>query len=390
MSQEMATFVEAEDLLAFCLEHRTQLSGRDWLASLTLLTTRRRVSTASLQFRLYGEALLESADAPWGSRSIHLLLHRFGVLGYGPAVWRLLPVLQVRISELNPKELTLSAWALGRCFVGDLDSWDVIGDAFRQQAASFSVPDLAMMAWAMAAVERAVPKEVLTLKRLARGLLAEVGESANSSAPKKLGAADRRVRGRDVAMLLRAISRITPSDTSFLGWLALIAAQSLVNRAISFEAQGICTLWAALATMNLPRLHGEVVEALCESSRQLRLDHTFNQDMAAELARALLTLKVHDPRPTHQVIDFVARKGLALRADTLLVLTEFMAIRGGSDLAWKRLGVRAQQRAVDLSLPDLDRLIGAFRRSGQGNRRIYGMFQLFVRIREDNARYGAA
>mmetsp|Transcript_15246 Transcript_15246/g.47946 ORF Transcript_15246/g.47946 Transcript_15246/m.47946 type:complete len:114 (+) Transcript_15246:146-487(+) len=113
--------------------------------------------------------------------------------------------------------------------------------------------------------------------------------------------------------------------------------------------------------------------------------------MAAGLARALLRLGVEDPRPTYQVVDFVARKGLSLRADALLTLAEFFAARGVThEAAWKRLGVRAQQRGVDLRLPDIDRLIAAFRRAGTGNQRVYGMLSLFLRIREDQARYGAA
>jgi len=48
------------------------------------------------------------------------------------------------------------------------------------------------------------------------------------------------------------------------------------------------------------------------------------------------------------------------------------------------------QRGVDLRLADIDRLIAAFRRAGTGNQRIYGMLGLFLRIREDQAKYGAA
>ncbi|CAE8712993.1 unnamed protein product, partial [Polarella glacialis] len=160
--------------------------------------------------------------------------------------------------------------------------------------------------------------------------------------------------------------------------------------AISFAAQGLTSIWGALASLRW-RLEDGALEILCEESRHLRLDHTFNQDMAAELARALLTLKVEDPRPEYQIADFVARRGLSLRADTLLVLTEFFAARNVShDFAWKRLGVRVQQRGVDLKLQDLDRLVAAYRRAGRGNQRIFGMLTLFLRLREDQAKYGAA
>merc|ERR1719316_1422529 len=98
-----------------------------------------------------------------------------------------------------------------------------------------------------------------------------------------------------------------------------------------------------------------------------------------------------DQRPVHQIVDYVARKGLTLRADTLLKLADFFAKRQVTDEnAWKKLGVRAQQRAVDLPLNDIHRLASAFRRVGKLNQRVDGMFQLFIRLREDQAKYGAA
>jgi len=159
---------------------------------------------------------------------------------------------------------------------------------------------------------------------------------------------------------------------------------------MAFAAQGLVTVWSVLASLSW-KLSPDVLETLCEESRNLRLDHTFNQDMAVDLAHSLVKLGVSDPRPEYQVVDYVARRGLSLRADTLLELIQFMASRGVTHpVAWKRIGVRAQQRAVDLSLADIDRLASVFRKSGRGNDRIFGMLQLFMKIREDQSKYGAS
>jgi len=375
LAREMAALQEAGDFLSFCLERADEFTRRDWLASLTLLTMRRRFSTSHPLFQRYSQRVLREAEGKF-EESVHLLLHRYGVLGYAPAVWHLLPTLSARVPLMTPKQLSLSAWALGRTLVNDEEAWASLGEAFRTRAEEFALPDLAMATWALSAVDRVSPPEVVALKQAVR--------------KKLLGQAIDGLSSHDLCMLFKAVARLTPQDRRFLEWLLLLMLEGMATKQIPFAAQGLASIWGTLASLRW-RPDEEAVAALCEESRLLRLDHTFNQDMASELARALLQLGVEDPRPTYQVVDFVARKGLSLRADALLTLAEFFAARDVThDLAWKRLGVRAQQRGVDLRLPEIDRLIAAFRKAGKGNQRIYGMLALFLRIREDQARYGAA
>ncbi|CAE7736435.1 unnamed protein product [Symbiodinium sp. CCMP2592] len=374
LAREMAAYPEAGDFLCFCLERSGDFSKRDWLASLTLLTVRKRFSTSLPQFQEYSQLLVSKADVHFQD-SVHLLLHRYGVLGYAPAVWRLLPLMVARIPLMTPKQLALCAWGLGRTLVHDDQAWTSLGAALRARAQDFLLADLAMYAWGLAAVDRVSPSEVVVLKQSVRNLL--FGQSLPESS-------------HNLCILLKALGKLTPDDRRFLEWLLLLMLEAMEMRSISFAAQGLTSIWAALGMLKW-RPEERMLEVLCEESRRLRLDHTFNQDMAAELAKALLILDVDDARPVYQVADYVARRGLSLRADTLLVLAEFFAARGvNHDLAWKRLGVRAQQRGVDLRLHDIDRLVAAFRRAGRGNQRIYGMLSLFLRLREDQAKYGAA
>ena len=265
--------------------------------------------------------------------------------------------------------------ALRRTLVHDDEAWTALGAVLCDQAQEFALADLAMYTWGLAAVDRISPSEIVVLKQSVRNQL--LGQSLPESS-------------HNLCILLKAVGKLTPDDRRFLEWLLLIMLEAMESRSISFAAQGLTGIWGALGMLKW-RPEDGMLEVLCEESRRLRLDHTFNQDMAAELAKALLVLDVDDARPVYQVADYVARRGLSLRADTLLVLAEFFAARRVThDLAWKRLGVRAQQRGVDLRLHDIDRLVAAFRRAGRGNQRIYGMLSLFLRLREDQAKYGAA
>jgi len=371
----MANLHESKDFLSFCLERADELSRRDWLASLTLLTVRRRFSTSDPMFQLYSQRLLRDADTMF-EESVHLLLHRFGVLLYAPAVWQLLPLVVARLPLMTPKQLSISAWSLGRTLVNGDEVWIALGDAFRRRVPDFQLRDLAMLAWSFAAVDRAMPAEVVALKQAVRKDLLGQGTDGVSS--------------HDLCMLFRSVAKLTPQDRRFLEWLLLLMMEGIATKTMAFTAQGISSIWGTLALQRW-KLSEEVREALCEEVRSLRLDHTFNQDMAVEIAEALVTLEIDDPRPDYQIADFVARKGLSLRADTLLALAEFLCVRGVThEKAWKRIGVRAQQRAVDLQIPDIDRLIAVFKRAGKGNNRVFGMLNLFMLLREDSAKYGAS
>lgn len=375
LAREMATISDAADFLCFCLEREEEFTKRDWVAALTLLTVRKRFSTQLPLFKRFADRLLHHAESKF-EESVHLLVHRFGVISYAPAVWHLLPLISARLPVMQPKQIALCAWSMGRALVNDDDAWTILGGVLRTRAPEFAIPELAMMAWSFAAIDRHAPLEIVAVKDAARRKL--------------MGTSTEDVCSHDLCMLFKAVAKLTPHDRRFLEWLLLLMLEGMARKVTPFTAQSLTSVWSTLGSLKW-QLEAEALEALCEESRLLRLDHTFNQDMAAAVATALLSLEVTDQRPEYPVVDFVARKGLNLRADTLLTLAEFMALRGVShDVAWKRIGVRAQQRGMDLKLPDLDRLVNAFRRAGRMNDRIHGMLLLARRLREDQVMYGAA
>ena len=61
LAREMAALEEASDFLSFCLERADEFTRRDWLASLTLLTMRRRFSTSLPLFQQYSQRLVSEA-----------------------------------------------------------------------------------------------------------------------------------------------------------------------------------------------------------------------------------------------------------------------------------------------------------------------------------------
>eukprot|EP00972_Heterocapsa_arctica_P104875 15455873-Heterocapsa_arctica.AAC.1 len=66
---------------------------------------------------------------------------------------------------MSPKQLAVSAWALGRTTVNDEEAWAAIGAALRERAGEFGLQELAMLAWSLSAIDRVSPPEVVALKQ---------------------------------------------------------------------------------------------------------------------------------------------------------------------------------------------------------------------------------
>ncbi|CAD7946228.1 unnamed protein product [Amoebophrya sp. A120] len=111
-------------VFSYCHAYRTKLQYRDWLAALTLLTTQQHRFDSSWEaFRLFNEHVRNFGVT---NKNLPLILHRYAVLRYTPAVFKLLPRLQGLVLDLPPKQLALAAWSLGRCHVYDERVWDLL------------------------------------------------------------------------------------------------------------------------------------------------------------------------------------------------------------------------------------------------------------------------
>ncbi|KAL8269464.1 hypothetical protein Esti_006614 [Eimeria stiedai] len=161
----LEAFAEAEDFFKACAQSQDRMTRRDWLAALSLVSTRRRLDLRSRAFRAFVAAALQQQpllQAP----QIHLTIHRFAAIGYGPALWQLGLLLQplLQQQQLSSRQLAVSAWGLAKGGVTHPPLWDLIGSESLRLAQSLSVSDLSMVLWAFARIERVKPAELITLK----------------------------------------------------------------------------------------------------------------------------------------------------------------------------------------------------------------------------------
>ncbi|CEL98570.1 unnamed protein product [Vitrella brassicaformis CCMP3155] len=404
MSRQMEDLIEARDFLAFCLENQDSFTRRDWLASLTLLTTRRHLdigphlrspptaasggsaggidrlppqSTCAASFAAYNEAVLKRVSL--FEDSLHLLIHRYGVLSYSPALWRLSGYVESRVAGMAMAKVALTAWGLAKALVSHEDVWRQIGRQVTVRTDELGGIDAAMLAWSFARIERRKPAEILALKTRITALLNN-GSAESSS----------QLTAQDLCMAFRAFASLTPRDTAFLSALLAATRRLADEERVALPSQGLTSLWSALADLGQAGWRDDnAIEWLCEESRRLRLDHTFNQNMVAEIALAVRQLQVRDPRIVYQLVHWVDKKGECLRAEQLLTVVDvFSSMDINHEGAWKRLGTRVQRAAIELDMADIQRILQAFEHVGQLNDRVRGVLSLFISTKGDEMAYG--
>jgi len=186
-------------------------------------------------------------------------------------------------------------------------------------------------------------------------------------------------------MLYRALATINPGATRNLHETLV---KGMEMESLGFRAQEITTLWTTFADMKVKDKHA--IDLLCEETRRLRLDHTFNQHMVVAIGKSITTMKIDDARVIYQLVHWVRENGESMNAQRLLEVCEFLSGANINDeKAWKRLGVRAQKRGIDLSLADARKLRHCFYKVRRSNQRVAGILDLFVNCKEDEAKYGA-
>uniref|UniRef100_A0A0G4HIE9 Uncharacterized protein n=1 Tax=Chromera velia CCMP2878 TaxID=1169474 RepID=A0A0G4HIE9_9ALVE len=441
----MEEIVDARDLLRFCLEKQEEMRKRDWVAALTFLTTRKGLDLQLPELSAFNEALLSRLHL--FRDGIYLLCHRLGVLGFSPSLWRLCPVLSDRIASLKPKEMAVIAWSLAKNMVTDEDVWDEIGKATLASVDVLDGEHLALLLWSFAKVERRKPKEILAIKQrllfataspsmgLNKSLPSDTRkfqqeqlkgdagkalntqrsqETPNSShrveaeekqsecsqgpSPSAATSAPARLRAsadslpislsmHDLCMATRAAATLTPRDVPFCERMLEAVRVRVEMEGEAILPQGWTSLWTVVAELKIR--NPQIIEMLCEESRRLRLDHTFNQNMAVEIAVAVKKMGLKDPRVLFQLIHFVETRANRLRAEQLLEMAELFRDLGiDHDGAWKQMGVRAQKSAISLDLRGIHRLAAAFHGAGKGNQKVFGILQHFAMVKDDQRRYG--
>jgi len=91
----------------------------------------------------------------------------------------------------------------------------------------------------------------------------------------------------------------------------------------------------------------------------------------------------------YQLVHFCQRRGRYLRAPEMLTLATVLSdMRHDDPMAWKQLNVRVQERAIDLELEEMEKLVQCFQKVGRSNSRIESLTSLFLQVKADNSRYG--
>ena len=370
-ARQMESITECDEFCKFCVDNQASFTKRDWIAGLTYLTTRRRVNIRSEPFKQFHSAVWERRDLLLPK--LHIVLHRYGVMAYAPALTRFLPLLKVQLPTMDGQQLALSAWALGRGLVGCTDTWQEIGREVMKHAESGTLnpTDLGLLSWAYANIERRSPKELVVIKEQIRKHLIETKDFSV----------------QDLCMCLQSFITLTPNDLAFTTAILKVIKTGLETKSFHLQAPSACAIWDALAKVQWK--DAEFIELLTEECRTLRMDHTFNQTHCSKLAKAIRALKYNDPRIVFQITDFVDRKGVTMRMQDVLTVAEVFAdMKIHDEGAWKRIGRRSQDRGMQLEVNELHRLKNAFIRSGRGNQRVYGMLQLHLQVRQDQQQYG--
>ncbi|XP_026193971.1 uncharacterized protein LOC34618868 [Cyclospora cayetanensis] len=221
------------------------MTRRDWLAALSMLSTRRRLDLRSTSFKAFVAAALQQEEL-LKPRHVHLTIHRLAVIGYAPALWqlalRLQPLLQQQ--QLTGKQLAVSAWGLAKNGITHPPVWDLIGMEALRLASCLTLSDLSMIIWAFARVERMKPAEIVKLKEevlnrldafVKQALFAaypmQQGQGASSAASAATqtlaspatgaltapcAAAAPPVTPHDLCMLMRSFADLTPRDSPLI------------------------------------------------------------------------------------------------------------------------------------------------------------------------------
>ncbi|EPR63564.1 hypothetical protein TGGT1_246050 [Toxoplasma gondii GT1] len=235
VAQRLEGLAEAKDLLLACKVWEDQMTRRDYLAALTLLTTRKRLDRRSELFLRFVDRVVRHralSRPPY----VHLFLHRFAVLGHAPALWRLAATLPPLLSQMAPAHVSVSAWSLATCFVADDLVWDEIGRLTLVHLDALSFTDVAMLAWASARMDRRKPQEILALKSRALAIL-EASQEGHTSLPSSSlscsttsslssSCASGLVPPHDLCMLFRAMATLLPRDLPWLLRLLYVIATS--------------------------------------------------------------------------------------------------------------------------------------------------------------------
>ncbi|KAK1443284.1 hypothetical protein BgAZ_201600 [Babesia gibsoni] len=384
-----------DDLLHYCLDNKDTLGKRDVIASLSYMRTLRNFNLSNPMFKEYSDFICSNLDM--FTTSLHLVIHRFGVLGYNPALLKIYEChLKNKIESFDPKQLCLIGWSYAKSNVYIQDLFERIAAAYFYRKDLWNLTDDSLMLWSFSKIERRVPQEIADLRNdILETLQSIVSALRNPEEP-----IDKRVTRyldndrlfianvpHDVCMASKALATLVPRDKQSVKRMVELLLEVVKIANLSLTAQGITSLWESLSLAAIS--DPDIVNNLCEVSRYLRLDHSFNSNMLNAILTAIHALKIHDPRVVYQIVHWLEKRAVQMHPPQIynaICILDDMGIY--HDKAWKQLGVIIQKKGIDLELSDLRRVYNIFKRNGKGNDRIFGILEHFLSCKEDTELYG--
>ncbi|AFZ80571.1 hypothetical protein BEWA_034280 [Theileria equi strain WA] len=417
-AHSMEKLTHFDDLINYCLDNKDTLGKRDIIASLSYMSTL-KFNLSCKNFIKYTEIIYDKLDM--FDSSIHLLVHRYAILGYNPALVTIYErYIKKNLCDLNNKALSLIAWGYAKNNVFIYGLFDTIATTIMHREEKLYLTDISLLLWSFAKIEvfffilfirvqRRVPHEIQRLK----GELLEILNSitialsndtaGNSDITKSYMDNKKSFYSNiihDVSMAAKSLAILLPRDIASIMQILrhFFSIAKLAN--LPIVAQGITSIWETLQYSNIT--DEEILEDLCEASRYLRLDHSFNSNMLNSIITAIDKLNIRDPRIIYQIVHWLEKRSSLMyppQMYNIICLLDKMSIY--HEKAWKQLGVVVQKKAIDLELNEIKHLYSIFKRngkktkninmctpSGKGNDRIYGVLDHFMLCKQDMETYG--
>ncbi|UKK00039.2 hypothetical protein MACK_000105 [Theileria orientalis] len=383
-----------EDLVNYCLNNKDTLGKRDIIASLSYMKTLKNFNLASKNFLKYNEFVLDNLSK--FDSSIHLLIHRYAILGYNTSLISIYDKVLINVlGNLENKALCLIAWSYAKNNVFIDDLFETIATLVLNRDCKLNLTDLSLLLWSFAKINRRVPHEILKIKNEFLEIIKSIYIALSNGLR-----TDEKSQGyfdsegsfysnvvHDICMGVKSLAVLLPRDVSTINQILVTLFDITTISNLAITSQGLTSLWEALQYANIK--DEEILEKLCEHSRYLRLDHSFNSNMLTSILTSVHKLKVKDPRIIYQIVHWLEKRSTQMHPQqmyTTISLLDSMCVY--HDKAWKQLGVVVQKKAIDLELKEIRNLYNIFKRNGKGNDRIFGILDHFVSCKQDIEQYG--
>jgi hypothetical protein len=206
---------------------------------------------------------------------------------------------------------------------------------------------------------------------------------------------------RDASQITYAISCMYPKSSVVVPFVKRCSA-ALESLPVSPDEERIpqpescreiCLLWSVARDRKAYAHSGvskEFLGALLEASRGLRNCRDFNQNKAAQVADTISELGLNDPRIVFQIIQYVSTRHREINSKNLYrIMLSMSRLNVNNDVLWKRISNRLEDKVgLTYTIDQLNEIRNIFAKFTPGNRRVFGILDLYIRTKLENSKYG--